>query len=111
MQVTLRRPPATMLAAQVSADGEIVAAVAGKRILIWGLLLTGETEGTIALMGGAVPWTGDLTTTGLYLAKPGPVADEGTKFYPHYETGVNEAFSIAASGTLTGTVWYELVAA
>jgi hypothetical protein len=113
--ITVRRLPATLTHAAVSlsASGDLVAAVAGKKLLIAELLLTNTNSGvTVKFQSGSDDLSGAMTLDAfraLGAGLPAAPANSGSNgFIPLYETAVGEAFKIALSGTtmIAGHVRY-----
>ena len=106
----LNRPfPTTILTSKVDdASGGFagVAAVANKKILVWGLLLTAPAGHTLTFQSNTTALTGPLATTGLLLEPPQRASSAGG--YPRFETAAGEAFNIVADSAVqvSGIVYY-----
>lgn len=106
----LNRPfPTAILTSKVDdASGSFagVAAVANKKILVWGLLLTAPAGHTLTFKSGSTALTGPLATTGLLLEPPSRGNSAGG--YPRFETAAGEAFNIVADSAVqvSGIVYY-----
>jgi len=106
----LNRPfPATLLTSKVDdATGSVagVAAVANKKILVWGLLLTVPAGHTLTFKSNTTALTGPLATTGLLLEPPLLASAAGG--YPRFETTAGEAFNIVADAAVqvSGVIYY-----
>lgn len=85
-----------------------VAAVSGKKIVIWRIILTAPTAHTLTFEDGSTPLTGPMSTT-LFPFNLEPQIDQ-LGCYALFETTVGNAFNIVADTGIqvSGIVYYTL---
>lgn len=110
MDITNRQLPVSLSTAVINSTSttiEAVAAVTGKKILVWGLFLIAPST-ALTIKSAATALTGPLgLITGTPLNLPVvPAGQYGS--YPYFETAVGEALNLAQSPgvQMSGIVYY-----
>ena len=101
----------TVASVALAASGDMVAAVTGKRILVWALFLTNaDTTKTLILKSNTTALTGAMTFSQINLDRLGNSVEGYSSGVPLFETASGEALvaTQSASVVMSGQIIYSL---
>jgi len=108
-------PTAVLAVAVTGSSGTLtpVAAVAAKKVRVWGLMITCATTTTITIKSDSTGLTGAMTlTAGIPLYLPlAAISPKSSSVYPWFESAAGEAIVIASAAVqVSGVMYYTQLA-